>query len=117
VTNARDERGRSRSDDRERCQEDAGALAPVIDRRRCEGKEDCVRVCPYDVFDVRPLAPAERAGLPMLARLKLAFHGNRQAFAARADACRGCGLCVAACPERAIRLERATTSHPPPSAA
>jgi NAD-dependent dihydropyrimidine dehydrogenase PreA subunit len=27
-------------------------------------------------------------------------------FAVRADACHGCGLCVAACPEDAIRLAR-----------
>ena len=31
------------------CKE-AGRLVPVIDRHRCEGKEDCVRVCPYHVF-------------------------------------------------------------------
>jgi ferredoxin len=26
------------------------------------------------------------------------------------DRCRGCGLCVAACPEKAIRLERVSRS-------
>ena len=27
-----------------------GRVVPVIDRRKCEGKQDCVRVCPYHVF-------------------------------------------------------------------
>jgi NAD-dependent dihydropyrimidine dehydrogenase PreA subunit len=38
--------------------------------------------------------------------MKAAVHGNRQAFAVRADACHACGRCVAACPEHAIRLVR-----------
>jgi ferredoxin len=32
------------------------------------------------------------------------LHGWKQAFAVNADACRACGLCVEACPEKAIRL-------------
>ena len=39
------------------------------------------------------------------ARGKLFVHGGRQAFAVRAADCHACGLCVKACPERAIRLE------------
>jgi 4Fe-4S ferredoxin len=88
------------------CKQPAGAVAPVIDRNRCEGKEDCVRVCPYDVFEIRKLTAEERAGLSLLGRLKAMAHGNRQAFAVRADACHACGLCVAACPENAIRLAK-----------
>jgi NAD-dependent dihydropyrimidine dehydrogenase PreA subunit len=88
------------------CRQPPGVVAPVIDRARCEGKADCVRVCPYDVFEVRVLARPERAGLPFMAKLKAMAHGNRQAFAVRADQCHGCGLCVAACPEHAIRLAR-----------
>ena len=28
------------------CPGEPGKVAPVVDRNRCEGKEDCVRVCP-----------------------------------------------------------------------
>ncbi|HEY4184287.1 MAG TPA: ferredoxin family protein [Polyangia bacterium] len=27
-------------------------MRPVVDRARCEGKRDCVEVCPYGVFEV-----------------------------------------------------------------
>ncbi|HEX4861862.1 MAG TPA: ferredoxin family protein [Rhizomicrobium sp.] len=92
------------------CKQQAGTVAPVIDRNRCEGKEDCVRVCPYDVFEVRKLTQEERGGLSLLGRVKASFHGNRQAFAVRADQCHACGLCVAACPEHAIRLAKSAAA-------
>ncbi len=88
------------------CKQPAGVVVPVIDRTRCEGKEDCVDVCPYDVFEVRVLTKEERGALPFFARVKAFAHGNRQAFTVRGDACHSCGLCVEACPERAIRLAR-----------
>jgi 4Fe-4S ferredoxin len=87
------------------CKE-VGLLAPVIDRNRCEGKVDCVRVCPYDVFELGVLSREERSQLTLLGKLKAFGHGGRQAFAVRSAACHGCGLCVAACPEKAIRLLR-----------
>jgi NAD-dependent dihydropyrimidine dehydrogenase PreA subunit len=88
----------------EACKQPPGVVSPVIDRSRCEGKESCVSVCPYDVFEVRVLTKFERSALPLLARMKAALHGNRQAFAIRAELCHSCGLCVEACPETAIRL-------------
>ena len=81
-----------------------GLFAPVIDRNRCEGKADCVRVCPCDVFEVRMLSSEERAALSFVGRMKAFAHGGRQAFAVNASACESCGLCVKACPEKAIRL-------------
>jgi 4Fe-4S ferredoxin len=87
------------------CKE-AGLLAPAIDRNRCEGKADCVRVCPYDVFELGVLSREARSGLSFVGRLKAFAHGGRQAFAVRADSCHGCGLCVDACPEHAITLGR-----------
>jgi NAD-dependent dihydropyrimidine dehydrogenase PreA subunit len=88
------------------CKQPPGVVAPVIDRNRCEGKEDCLRVCPYDVFEIRKLTQEERGTLSFLGRIKASVHGSRQAFAVRADQCRSCGLCVAACPENAIRLAK-----------
>lgn len=78
---------------------------PVIDRNRCEAKAECVRVCPYHVFELRALAPEDKKGMSLRGRIKARVHGNRQAFVARPQDCHACGKCVAACPEDAIRLE------------
>lgn len=89
------------------CKE-AGALVPVIDRSRCEAKGDCVEVCPYHVFEIKQLEPADKAGLSFLGRIKARVHGDRQAFVVRGADCHACGLCVTACPERAIKLAAPT---------
>ncbi|MBU9610621.1 ferredoxin family protein [Burkholderia multivorans] len=83
-----------------------GVFKPVVDARRCEGKGDCVAVCPYDVFVVGRLPDVEFASMPLLVRLKLWAHGRKTAFTPNADACRACGACVTACPEHAITLAR-----------
>jgi NAD-dependent dihydropyrimidine dehydrogenase PreA subunit len=88
----------------EQCRAPAGKFVPQVDRRRCEGKADCVQVCPYDVFEVGVIDAAEYAAMPALVRFKLWVHGKKTAHTPRADACRACGLCVVACPERAITL-------------
>ena len=92
---------------REQCRGEPGKLRPVVDRARCEGKRDCVAVCPYDVFEVRRIDDADFARLSILGRLKSLAHRRQSAYTPRADACRSCGLCVAACPEKAIRLAAA----------
>lgn len=89
----------------EECHAPPGRYRPVVDRARCEGKRDCVAVCPYDVFEVRRIEDADFAALGLLGRLKSLAHGRLTAYTPRADACQACGLCVVACPERAIRLE------------
>ncbi len=63
-----------------------------------------MRVCPYGVFDIRALEPADRAGLSVIGKLKAWAHGNRQAYVVRPEECRACQLCVEACPENALRL-------------
>jgi 4Fe-4S ferredoxin len=91
----------------ENCRAEPGQYQPRVDRRRCEGKSECVAVCPHDVFEVREIDVDEYRALPALARLKLCVHGKKTAYAPHADACRACGLCVVACPEHAIVLVRA----------
>ena len=90
----------------EQCGADRERYEPHIDRRRCEGKSDCLAVCPYDVFEVQRITPSDYSALPLLARLKSLLHRRRTAYAVRAPDCRACGLCVVACPEKAITLER-----------
>jgi len=60
-----------------------GAHLPIVNRNACEGKCDCVEVCPYDVFQVRRI---EDEDFPP-------------------------GKTVAACPERAISLIPNTNSR------
>jgi 4Fe-4S ferredoxin len=88
------------------CKFEPGLLQPLIDRNRCEAKGPCVEVCPFDVFVLRLITPDERLGLSLKGRIKALVHGGMQADAQHAERCRGCGLCVAACPERAITLQR-----------
>lgn len=90
------------------CKGEPGALVPIVDRTRCEGKDACAKVCPYDVFEVRQIDDADFAALTFLGKLKSRVHGRRSAYTPRAAACHACGLCVTACPEKAIRLGRPT---------
>jgi NAD-dependent dihydropyrimidine dehydrogenase PreA subunit len=96
-------------DDRpgEDCRAPAGAYAIVVDRARCEGKGDCVEVCPYHVFEVRRIDDADYAALSLLAKLKSRVHGRQSAYTPHLDACRACGMCVVACPEDALTLRTA----------
>jgi len=89
------------------CKQEPGAFRPVIDRNRCEGKGDCVRVCPVSVFAVATLAKDQRSGLSLKGRLKGFAHRWQQASLVNAGACEACGLCVEACPEDALVLARA----------
>lgn len=96
------------------CKAEPGAFVPKVDPRSCEGKADCVAVCPYDVFAIGPLSDEQFRAMPLLVKVRLWVHGKKTALTPHADACRACGLCVVACPERAITLvERSLT--PPAS--
>lgn len=86
------------------CKADPGSWEPVVNRSRCEGKAACQEVCPYGVFEVRRIDEGDYRALPFRARIKLRVHGMRTAYTARADLCQACGLCVVACPEKAITL-------------
>ncbi|MFY9717465.1 MAG: ferredoxin family protein [Thermoplasmata archaeon] len=88
----------------EQCRAAPGRWTPVIDRDRCEGKSDCVAVCPYSVFDLGRLTDAEYLAMGYLARLKARHHDRATSRTPRSEECRGCGLCVVACPEDAVTL-------------
>ncbi len=92
----------------EKCQALAAAYHPVIDRSRCEGKSDCVEVCPHEVFEVRRIDDVDFARLTLLGKLKSMAHRRRTAYTPAADQCKACGLCVVACPEKAITLVRSS---------
>ncbi|HEY6459100.1 MAG TPA: ferredoxin family protein [Polyangiaceae bacterium] len=91
---------------RDDCKAQPGEFAPVVDRTRCEGKADCVAVCPVHVFEVRRMDDGDFARLGALAKLKSIVHGRKTAYTPAATACEACGECVAACPEDAIKLAR-----------
>jgi NAD-dependent dihydropyrimidine dehydrogenase PreA subunit len=90
------------------CSQPPGTFRPVIDRNRCEGKQACVAICPCHVFTMATLEPELRANLSLRGKVKGFVHRWQQSFAANADACQACGLCVSACPEEAISLVRSS---------
>jgi NAD-dependent dihydropyrimidine dehydrogenase PreA subunit len=96
----------------ERCNAEPARYAPIINREHCEGKADCVAVCPYGVFEVRTIRREDFRELSLPGKLKSLVHRRRTAYTPGADACQACGMCVVACPEKAITLEAKPTAPP-----
>ncbi|MES2132896.1 MAG: ferredoxin family protein [Bacteroidota bacterium] len=88
------------------CKEESGKLMPVVNFNSCEGKGPCIEVCPYDVFEMNVINDEQFKELSFFGKLKTRVHGREKAFVIKADMCHACGLCVTACPERAIKLQR-----------
>jgi NAD-dependent dihydropyrimidine dehydrogenase PreA subunit len=88
----------------EKCRAEPGRFIPVVDLGRCEAKGDCTEVCPYDVFSVMRIADEDFGDLSVFGKVRSIAHRRQTAYAVRADACHACGLCVVACPEKAITL-------------
>lgn len=88
----------------DKCKAEPGIFIPVVNAMRCEGKGDCAVVCPYDVFEIGRMPDEQFASMPTLVKFKLWAHGRKTAFTPNADACKACGACVKACPEKAITL-------------
>jgi len=93
----------------EKCLAPPKRWIPIVDPAKCEGKQDCVVVCPYSVFELGTLTETEYQALGFVGRLKARTHDRKTSRTPRADACRACGLCVVACPESAISLGQAPT--------
>jgi 4Fe-4S ferredoxin len=89
------------------CKHQAGTFKPVINRNRCEGKGPCVDVCPFSVLEVSTLPRELRKGLSVIGNIKGIAHRWQQAQVVNPNACEACGLCVKACPEKAITLAMA----------
>ena len=84
--------GKKEDSDDPGCKFDSGVLIPVINHNKCEAKDPCVAVCPYDVFEIRQLQPEERAALSFFGRMKSRVKGWNKAFAVRAGDCHGCAV-------------------------
>ena len=91
------------------CRAEPGRHVVLVDRGKCEGKGDCVEVCPYGVFEVRKIDDADYGKLGLLGKLKSRAHGRKTALLPKLDACQACGLCVVACPEDALTLRPITS--------
>ena len=88
----------------EDCRAEPGRYLIVVARGKCEGKGDCVEVCPYGVFEVGRITDADFARLGIVGKLKSFAHGRKTAYTPKLDACHACGMCVVACPEKALTL-------------
>lgn len=88
----------------EKCRAEAGTYIPIVNHDACEGKRDCVEVCPYDVFEVRQIDDRDFLRLSFFGKLKSRAHGRLTAYTPQANLCQACGLCAVACPEKAITL-------------
>ena len=86
-----------------------GIVKPVVNFNKCEAKGPCVQVCPYDVFEVRKIEVEDYKKLSIFGKFKNKVHGGKVAYVPRSDSCQACGLCVPACPERAIKLVKVST--------
>ncbi len=86
------------------CPGPRGAWAPVVDHGRCEAKGPCVPACPYDVLAIEHIHDDDWAALGLIGKARSLAHKRQTAYPVAAESCRGCGLCVEACPEHAITL-------------
>jgi 4Fe-4S ferredoxin len=66
--------------DQSSCKPDAGKWIPVINLSKCEGKQDCVEVCPFDVFEMQTITDEAYKALSFTGKLKTLVHGRKKAY-------------------------------------
>jgi ferredoxin len=54
------------------CGQEPGVIYPVVDLKICEGKGDCSRVCPEDVFEVKRIEEQDYRSLGGTAQTQVA---------------------------------------------
>ena len=55
------------------CDEVSGKLMPIVNFNSCAAKRDCVEVCPFDVFEMRPITKEDKAQLSLKGKIKTFF--------------------------------------------
>lgn len=90
------------------CSDVAEKLMPVVNFNSCDGKEECVAICPYDVFEMQFISKEDKLKLNLKGRIKTFFF-KQKAYIINPDKCHACGLCIQACPENAIKLTKFIT--------
>ena len=88
-----------------KCDDVGGKLMPQVDFNNCGAKKDCVAICPYDVFEMRPITIEDKAKLNLKGKIKTLFF-KEKAYVTDPEVCHACGSCVQACPEKAIKLTK-----------
>jgi heterodisulfide reductase subunit A len=68
----------------------AGGVVAEVDQEKCAACLTCVRICPYEVPIIDPVAKKAKI---------------------EAAACQGCGVCVSECPVKAITLHHYTDAQ------
>lgn len=94
-----------KSEIKNHCKEDAGKVFPIVNFNDCGGKEDCVEICPYNVFEMRPIMKDDKIKLNFKGQIKT-FFIKQKAYVINPEQCHSCGLCLQACPEKAIKLTK-----------
>ena len=85
---------------------ETGMVRPVINPDRCFGDADCVSACPHGVLSTRAVTSAlQDEVVRRAARAASDLVISRQALVLAPERCAACGLCVAACGQRAIFLQ------------